>query len=453
MTASISPSAFLCYPATVPLGGETQVPGDKSISHRAMMFGCLASGVTTVTGLLEAADVHATEVAMKALGGQVARGDELITITGAGSVGLHSAAQPLDMGNSGTAMRLLAGLLAGQGIEGTLIGDESLSGRPMGRIIRPLRKMGVAIEAAEGDCAPLTIASGASLAGLTYEMPVASAQLKSCLLLAGLGCNGEVRIREPAPSRDHTETLLRAYGVEVQQMADESGQWLVMKGNQRLRGPVHIDVPGDFSSAAFFLVAASIVPDSDIILRNVGMNPVRTGLLSLLLSMGANITQINPRQSGGEQVADLRVRYAPLTGVDVDPALVPLMIDEFPILFVAAALSQGRTRVRGAEELRVKESDRIGVMAAGLSAMGVKIAERPDGLDIEGCDQLQAAQVHGRHDHRCAMSFSVAALRANGPVGVNSVENVATSFPAFRETLDALGGHIELVDKIPAHLS
>ncbi len=444
MTDSTSPSAYLCHPVSQGLSGETRVPGDKSISHRALMFGCLAQGITTVTGLLEAADVHATERAMIALGGQLIRKDETLTIHGSGPLGLRSASTPLDMGNSGTAMRLLAGLLAGQRIGATLTGDQSLSGRPMGRIIRPLREMGVKIEAADGDCAPLVISPSEKLSGLVFEMPVASAQLKSCLLLAGLGCKGEVRLREPAPSRDHTETLLRAYGVEIQRQVDETGHWLTMAGDQSLMGPVNIDVPGDFSSAAFFLVAASIVPNSDVVLRNVGTNPVRTGLLTLLRSMGADISELNPRQSGGEQVADLRVRYAPLSGVDVDPALVPLMIDEFPVLFVAAALSKGITRVRGAQELRVKESDRIGVMATGLRALGAKVTESQDGLEIEGVAQLRGATVHGHHDHRCAMSFCIAALRANGPVRVNSVENVATSFPSFRTTLESLGGQIAL---------
>ncbi len=451
MTLTTAPTAYLCHPTSTSLTGETPVPGDKSISHRSLMFGCLAAGPTTVNGLLEAADVHATEAAMRALGGGLTRRGDQILISGAQLNPLHSPAAPLNMGNSGTAMRLLAGLLAGQGIGATLDGDGSLRSRPMGRIIKPLQAMGATIDSSGTGRAPITVHPGQPLHGLSYEMPVASAQLKSCLLLAGLGAEGEVRLLEPAPSRDHTETMLGAYGVELGQERDQGRDWLVMKGGQSLKGPLQIDVPGDFSSAAFFLVAASIVPDSDIVLRNVGMNPVRTGLLDLLLQMGADISVLNPRVSGGEQLADLRVRYAPLTGVEVDPGLVPLMIDEFPILFVAAAVSQGLTRVRGAQELRVKESDRIRVMAAGLSAMGVDLTETSDGLDIIGRSQLRPATVHGQHDHRCAMSFSVAALRASGPVTVLSVENVATSFPTFPDTMNRLGAQIEQVSALDAH--
>ncbi len=434
---------YLCLPSEAALSGTLSVPGDKSISHRALLLGGIAKGSTTVTGLLEAEDVKATGAAMQALGSGVEVLSEGLRVMGADRCPLSTSTKPLDMGNSGTGIRLLTGLLAGQGLGATLTGDDSLRSRPMGRIIRPLAMMGVDIDAADGGRAPLEVSPAVRLRGLHYEMPVASAQLKSCLLLAGLGAEGLIELLEPAPSRDHTESMLRAYGVTLTHEDREGGRWLVMEGGQSLAGPLSIDVPGDFSSAAFFMVAGSIVPGSDLTLTNVGINPMRTGLLDLLREMGADIELLNPRESGGEAVADLRVRSAALRGVDVDPSLVPLMIDEFPIAFVAAAVSDGVTRVRGAEELRVKESDRIAVMAEGLRILGVSVTEREDGVDIVGRDTLSGGTVHGQHDHRCAMSFAVAALRAVAPVTVRSVANIATSFPSFRASLNELGGQVE----------
>ncbi|MEM1090421.1 MAG: 3-phosphoshikimate 1-carboxyvinyltransferase [Pseudomonadota bacterium] len=434
---------YYCQPPQGGLRGSMSVPGDKSISHRALLLGSLARGQTKVTGLLEAEDVKATGVAMQALGSQLVSQDDHLCVLGADECPLSTPVQPLDMGNSGTGIRLLTGLLAGQGLGATLTGDDSLRSRPMGRIIRPLSLMGVDIRAANGGRAPLEILPAGRLRALRYEMPVASAQLKSCLLLAGLGADGPIELLEPAPSRDHTESMLRAYGVTLASEERAGERWLRMEGGQALTGPQSIHVPGDFSSAAFFLVAGSIRPESDLTLTNVGINPMRTGLLDLLREMGASIDVLNPRESGGEPVADLRVRSATLRGVDVDPRLVPLMIDEFPVAFIAAAVSEGVTRVRGAEELRVKESDRLAVMAEGLRTLGVVVTEYEDGIDIIGQDTLGGGTVHGQHDHRCAMSFAVASLRAQASVTVQSVANVATSFPDFRASLNALGGHVE----------
>lgn len=408
------------------LQGEVRVPGDKSISHRAVMFASLAEGTSRVSGFLEGEDTRATARAFAAMGVtmQQPSASERI-VHGAGLHGLHAAADAIDCGNEGTGMRLLTGILAGQAFDSTLIGDESLSHRPMRRVIDPLARMGAQIDAQQGGLPPLRVHGGRPLRGIDYALPVASAQVKSAILLAGLYADGETRISEPHPTRDYTERMLAAFGWPI---AFGEGR-ASLSGGHRLRA-TDVVVPADFSSAAFFLVAASIVPGSDLLLREVGINPRRTGLLQALRLMGADIVLERERELGGEAVADLRVRHARLHGIAVPETLVPDMIDEFPILFVAAAAAQGTTRVTGAAELRVKESDRIAVMAQGLRKLGVAIEETPDGALIEG-GRLGGGEVDSVGDHRCAMSFAVAGLLAATPVQILDCENVATSFPGF----------------------
>lgn len=416
---------WISAPAS-PLSGEVRVPGDKSISHRAIMLGAIAEGTTRVTGFLEGEDTLATARAFAQMGVRIdaPRANERI-VQGVGLHGLNAPDGEIDCGNAGTGMRLLTGLLAGQSFDTTLTGDESLSKRPMRRVIEPLARMGARIDS-NGGLPPLRIRGGsAALHGIDYELPVASAQVKSAILLAGLYASGETQVREPHPTRDYTERMLAAFGWPI----GFSEGFARLAGGHRLRA-TSIDVPADFSSAAFFIVAASIVPGSEILLRDVGMNPRRVGLLHALRAMGADIRESNPRGQGGEPVADLIVRHAPLTGIDVPVEIVPDMIDEFPILFVAAAAARGTTRIRGAAELRVKESDRIAVMAKGLRALGIRIEETPDGAVIEG-GTFDCGEVDSAGDHRCAMSFSVAGLVARGPVRVGNCANVATSFPGF----------------------
>jgi len=409
-----------------PLHGVVRAPGDKSISHRAVILGAIAEGDTRVSGLLEGEDVLATVAAFRAMGVEIdgpAAGE--LTVHGVGLHGLRAPRAPLDMGNSGTAMRLLAGLLAGQAFDSVLVGDESLSRRPMRRVADPLNAIGAQIGCEEGGRPPLRIAGGRSLHGTDYRMPVASAQVKSALLLAGLYARGTMRVTEPAPTRDHTERMLAGFGYAVQR----DGASAALTGGGRLHGCA-IAVPADISSATFFLVAASITPGSCVALPGVGVNPTRTGVLDVLRLMGADIRVNGERIAGGEPVADLEVRHAPLHGVEIPRELVPLAIDEFPALFVAAACASGTTRLAGAEELRVKESDRIAVMARGLQALGVHAVERPDGIEITG-GPLGAGTVDSQGDHRVAMAFAAAALRARGPVCVRDCANVATSFPGF----------------------
>ncbi len=417
-----------------PLHGDARVPGDKSISHRAIMFAALAEGTSHIAGFLEGEDTRATARAFAQMGVRIEapRASERI-VHGAGLHGLHTSATAIDCGNAGTGMRLLTGLLVGQQFDTTLIGDESLSQRPMRRVIEPLARMGAKIDANEGGLPPLRICGKRALCGIAYELPVASAQVKSAILLAGLYANGETCVREPHPTRDYTERMLAAFGWPIEFGAG----WAKLDGGHRL-GATDIRVPADFSSAAFFLVAATLVPGSELLLRDVGMNPRRTGLLHALRAMGADIAEINPRELGGEPVADLRVRAAPLHGIDVPIELVPDMIDEFPILFVAAAVASGTTRISGAAELRVKESDRIAVMATGLRALGVRVEETADGAIIQG-GSLVGAEVDSAGDHRCAMSFAVAGLRARGPVRIGDCANVATSFPGFFELANSCG--------------
>ncbi len=416
-----------------PLRGDVDVPGDKSVSHRAIMLAALAEGRSRITGFLEGEDTRATAAIFQRLGVVIeAEGAERI-VHGVGLHGLKPASGPLDCGNAGTGMRLLAGLLAGQGFDTELVGDASLSKRPMGRVIDPLRRMGARIDAREGGLPPLRIHGNNELQGIDFETPIASAQVKSAVLLAGLYARGETRVREPHPTRDYTERMLAAFGWPI-----EFGPgWARLTGGHRLRA-VDVDVPADFSSAAFFLVAASVIPGSDLRLRRVGMNPRRTGLLAALRLMGADILEENPGEQGGEPVADLRVRHAPLRGVAVPEALVPDMIDEFPALFAAAALAEGRTVVRGAAELRVKESDRITVMAAGLRSLGGRIEETPDGAVIDG-GRLRGGEADSHGDHRIAMSLAIAAQRADGEVRIGDCANVATSFPGFIELARSAG--------------
>ncbi len=411
-----------------PLRGRIQVPGDKSVSHRAVMLAALAEGTTQIDGFLEGADTRATAAIFAQLGVRMeAPSMSRRLVHGVGLHGLRAPAQALDCGNAGTGMRLLAGLLAGQAFDSVLVGDASLSQRPMRRVVEPLAAMGARIDTAAGGTAPLRIHGGQRLQGGDHILPVASAQVKSSLLLAGLYADGATRVREPHPTRDYTERMLEAFGVQV---GVEDG-WIRLQPAPALHSPGRIEVPGDFSSAAFFLVAASVLPGSDLLIENVGINPRRTGLFDTLLDMGADIALLDPRQSGAEPVADLRVRHAPLRGVDVPPARVPDMIDEFPALFVAAVMASGTTRIAGAEELRVKESDRIAVMVRALSALGANIIERADGALIEGGASLRGGEVDSAGDHRIAMSMAVAAQLAQAPVTITDCANVGTSFPGF----------------------
>ncbi|WP_425605311.1 3-phosphoshikimate 1-carboxyvinyltransferase [Fulvimonas yonginensis] len=416
-----------------PLHGTLAVPGDKSVSHRALMLAALAEGDSRIHGFLEGEDTRATAAVLAQLGVSIeapAPGERLVR--GVGLHGLRGSERPLDCGNAGTGMRLLTGLLAGQAFDSTLVGDESLSRRPMRRVTEPLVRMGARIDTQDG-LPPLHVHGGQRLHGIRYELPVASAQVKSALLLAGLYAEGETEILEPHPTRDYTERMLAAFGWPIEFAPGRAR----LSGGHALRAS-EVQVPADFSSAAFFLVAASVVPGSDLRLRAVGLNPRRTGLLQALRLMGADIEVLDERHSGGEPVADLRVRYAPLHGIELPQALVPDMIDEFPALFVAAAAAHGRTAIRGAAELRVKESDRIATMAAGLRTLGIRVEEAPDGAAITG-GTLGQGTVDAHGDHRVAMSFAIAGLVARGGVRIEDCRNVATSFPGFMELANGCG--------------
>ncbi|HSH29619.1 MAG TPA: 3-phosphoshikimate 1-carboxyvinyltransferase [Thiohalobacter sp.] len=409
------------------LEGRFKVPGDKSISHRAIMLGALAEGVSDVTGFLEGEDSLATLAAFRAMGVMIEGPyDGSVRIHGVGLHGLQPPPEPLYLGNSGTSMRLLAGLLAGQAFDSVLAGDDSLSRRPMGRVIDPLTAMGARIDSEAGGTAPLRITGGQRLAGIDYALPMASAQVKSCVLLAGLYAAGRTCTTEPAPTRDHTERMLQGLGYAV----EVDGPCACLDGGGRLTGGA-IPVPADISSAAFFLVGASIAPGSDLVLEQVGMNPTRTGVIHILQRMGAQIEIANAQVLGGEPVADLHITAADLKGIDIPPELVPLAIDEFPALFVAAACAEGRTVLRGAEELRVKESDRIQVMADGLQALGVSAEPTPDGIVIDGRPQLGGGRVDSHGDHRIAMAFAMAGLRSGAEIVIDDCANVNTSFPEF----------------------
>jgi 3-phosphoshikimate 1-carboxyvinyltransferase len=422
-----------------PLRGSVGVPGDKSVSHRALMFAALADGNSRIRGFLEGEDTRATAAVLQQLGARIetpADGERVVH--GVGLHGLRASAQALDCGNAGTGMRLLAGLLAGQAFDSTLIGDASLSKRPMRRVTDPLAAMGARIDTHDG-LPPLRVRGGQRLHGIRYELPVASAQVKSALLLAGLYAEGETEVIEPHPTRDYTERMLAAFGWPI---AFEPGR-AKLSGGHALRAN-DVDVPADFSSAAFFLVAASIVPDSELRLSAVGLNPRRTGLLEALRLMGADIRVENARSSGGEPVGDIVVRHAPLHGVELPEALVPDMIDEFPALFVAAAVAKGNTVIRGAAELRVKESDRLATMATGLRALGITVDETPDGATIHG-GTFAGGTVESLTDHRIAMSFAVAGLVAQAPVRINDCRHVATSFPGFMALANGCGFALDAI--------
>lgn len=425
MTASMKRMDYQVAPGGA-LTGRLRVAGDKSISHRSVMLGSLANGVTHVTGLLEGEDVLCTLAAFRAMGVQAKGPDHgKLTIQGVGLHGLRPPAQPLDMGNSGTAMRLMAGILAGQSFDSILIGDESLSKRPMKRVSDPLGQMGARIETNEGGRPPLRIHGGQPLRGIEYRMPIASAQVKSSLLLAGLYASGETVVTEPAPTRDHTERMLRGFGYTVR----TEGATIRVRGDGKLTA-CDIDVPADISSATFFLVGAAIAPGSELVLEHVGINPTRIGVINILKLMGADLMVENAREVGGEPVADLRVRGSQLKGIRIPEDQVPLAIDEFPALFIAAACAEGETVLTGAHELRVKESDRIAVMAEGLKRLGISAQETPDGIVIQG-GTLRGGEVDSHGDHRIAMSFAVAGLRASGAITIRDCKNVATSFPEF----------------------
>lgn len=415
------------------LRGELAVPGDKSVSHRAVMLAGIAVGSSRIRGFLEGADTLATAAIFEQLGVGIeapAPGERIVH--GVGLHGLRAPRGELDCGNAGTAMRLLAGLLAGQHFDCVLTGDASLSRRPMRRVIEPLAQMGARIEANPGDLPPLR-SHGSALRGMDYTMPIASAQVKSAVLLAGLYAQGSTQVREAQPTRDYTERMLAAFGWPIE---FEAGR-VKLDGGHRLHA-TEVVVPADFSSAAFFIVAATLIPGSHLRLRGVGLNPRRTGLLQVLRAMGADIVEENLRESGGEPVADLVIRHARLHAIEVPLAAVPDMIDEFPALFVAAAAAEGATVIRGAQELRVKESDRIAVMAAGLRTLGVRIEEAPDGAIIAG-GSLQGGHVDAHADHRCAMAFAVAGAIARGPVRIRDCANVATSFPGFERIAGEAG--------------
>jgi 3-phosphoshikimate 1-carboxyvinyltransferase len=416
------------------VAGEVTVPGDKSVSHRAVMFGALAEGQTHVSGFLEGEDCLSTMRAVGHLGVRVERpGPGEVLVHGVGLRGLRAPGVTLDMGNAGTAMRLFMGLLSAQSFDSELVGDESLMRRPMERAAKPLRAMGARIDTHDGK-PPVRIHGGAPLHGIRYEMPVASAQVKSAVLLAGLYAEGGTTVVEPAVTRDHTERMLQSFGCDVR----------ARDGVVSLRAPralqaTQIRVPGDISSAAFFLVAACIGARQPFMIRDVGVNPTRTGILEMLALMGADLRLINHRSWGMEPVADIEVRPSRLHGATIPERLVPLAIDEFPALFVAAACAEGETLVTGAEELRVKESDRIAAMARGFEVLGVRHEVLPDGMRISGGHPIGGGTIDSRGDHRIAMAFAVASLRASAPIEILDTANVATSFPGFDALANAAG--------------
>jgi 3-phosphoshikimate 1-carboxyvinyltransferase len=423
-----------------PLRGRIRVPGDKSISHRSVMLGALAVGETRVTGLLEGEDVMATASAMQAMGASVEKVGGEWRIHGVGVGGLLQPQAALDMGNSGTSTRLLMGLIASHAITAAFTGDASLSKRPMGRVIEPLSRVGASFTPSPGGRLPLMMTGASVPVPIEYRLPVASAQVKSAILLAGLNTAGVTTVIEPVPTRDHSERMLRGFGAELD-VEEAGGERIITVRGEAVLRPQTIEVPGDPSSAAFFMVAASIVTGSDLMIENVGLNPTRAGLLEVLRQMGASIEQVGRREVGGEPVADLHVRHAELTGVDVDPALAPSMIDEFPVLFVAAAMAKGRTVTSGLEELRVKESDRLAAMAAALSAGGARVEETEGGLVIDGTggDPLRGTTnrpVETHLDHRIAMAMAVAGLVSKDGVEIDDTRPIATSFPDFEALLE-----------------
>lgn len=443
MTASADQPLPMTFNSAPPLAGTVIVPGDKSISHRSLMLSALAVGESRVEGLLEGEDVLATAAAMRAMGAQIKRDDDGIWhIRGVGVGGLLQPQTALDMGNSGTSTRLLMGLIASHAITATFVGDASLSKRPMARVTDPLSRMGASFTTSPGDRLPLIMRGACPAVPLDYRLPVASAQVKSAILLAGLNAPGITRVVEPTPTRDHSERMLKGFGAELDVEVDAHGTRVItLKGEAELR-PQAITVPGDPSSAAFPIVAALIVPGSKITIGNVGLNATRAGLIDLLRDMGGDILIENSREVGGEPVGDLVVTASSLKGVDPDPARAPSMIDEYPVAFIAAAFAEGRSTFRGLEELRVKESDRLATMAAGLRAIGVSVEELEDGIIIEGTGGALlpgGGPIATKLDHRIAMSFAVAGLISRNGVTIDDMRPVATSFPGFTGLLQSLG--------------
>ena len=426
--------AYSCHS----LSGSIQVPGDKSISHRSIMLGSIANGVTKVSGFLEGEDSLATLKAFQQMGVQIERKGSNITIHGVGKHGLKSSSKALDLGNSGTSIRLMSGLLSAQKFNSQLCGDESLSKRPMARVIEPLTMMGAKIDSHESK-PPLSIIGNQKLSAINYTLPIASAQIKSSLLMAGLYADGETCIIENSKTRDHTERMLRSFGYPVNTV---NGQ-ISLKGGSELHA-CDIEVPSDISSAAFFIVAASIAKEADITLNAVNINPTRTGILDILNLMGANISLTNERLVAGELVADIRVCSAKLQGIDIPLELVPLAIDEFPVIFIAASCASGETLLTGAKELRVKESDRIQVMADGLTTLGIENDVLEDGIRIQGSEfRKQNSVIKSHHDHRISMSFAIASSRSEYDIEIEGVDNVQTSFPNFVELSNKIGMNIE----------
>ena len=442
---SAPPPRPMAFSAAGPLTGTIAVPGDKSISHRALMLAALAVGTSRIEGLLEGEDVLATAAAMRAMGATIARGEDgAWTVDGVGVGGLLQPESALDMGNSGTSTRLLMGLVTSHPISAAFVGDASLSKRPMQRVIAPLSLMGGDFTPSPGGRLPLMLRGMCPAIPIEYRLPVASAQVKSAILLAALNTPGITRVIEPVPTRDHSERMLAGFGAELSVEQDGGTRIISVRGEAELR-PQQIVVPGDPSSAAFPVVAALLVPGSDVTVRNVGINPTRAGLYEVLRAMGADLTFEHPRTVGGEPVADIRVRHSALRGIEVPPELAPSMIDEFPILFVAAALARGRTVTRGLDELRVKESDRLALMARGLLRCGARVEETADGLVVDGSDGAPLAgnetvpTVAADLDHRIAMSFAVAGLASRDGIRIDDLAPVATSFPGFVELLTGLG--------------
>ncbi len=426
-------SKFIASPANS-LSGNLKVPGDKSISHRSIMLGSLSNGITKVSGFLEGEDALSTLKAFQAMGVKIEREGDNVTIHGVGINGLKKPEKALDLGNSGTSIRLMSGILAAQAFDCELVGDESLSKRPMGRVINPLKEMGAVIESNDGK-PPLKITGGQKLKGIHYDLPVASAQVKSCVLLAGLYANGDTCVTEPAPTRDHTERMLKGLGYDVRVNDNK----MCLTGGGELTA-TQIQVPSDISSSAFFMVAAAIAPQADITLLGVNINPTRTGVIDILKLMGANLALANEREIGGELLADIRIQSSELKGINIPQELVPLAIDEFPAVFIAASCAQGETVLTGARELRVKESDRIQVMADGLNILGIENEVLEDGIKIQGGEfKKPTAMIESHHDHRISMSFAVASLRCDYPIEINGVDNVMTSFPNFVELANSAG--------------
>ena len=423
-----------------PLKGSIKVPGDKSISHRSIMLGSIAEGVTRVSGFLEGEDSLATLNAFRDMGVQIERNGSNVVIHGVGMRGLKEPKNPLNLGNSGTSIRLMSGLLSAQNFDSKLCGDESLSTRPMGRVINPLREMGADIFG-DDSRPPLTIKGGSKLSGIEYTLPVASAQIKSCLLLAGLYGEGITTVIENGISRDHTERMLRGFGYDV----ISSNNRISLLGGGSLKG-CDIEVPSDISSAAFFMVAGCISKDSSITLNSVNINPTRTGVIDILKLMGGNIELLNQRLQAGELIADIKVSSSNLKGIEIPENLVPLAIDEFPVLFIAASCADGETVLTGAKELRVKESDRIQVMADGLTSLGIENHVLEDGIRILGGEfTKQDSSIKSHHDHRISMAFAIASVRSKFDIEIEGVDNVKTSFPNFEVLANSIGMSIKQV--------